>query len=46
MKIVSKAVFEAQEAARRSGGEPEKKYSTLKIIRALGEAWPEYRARL
>lgn len=47
MKMVSKEEFEAMEAARRASGATEvKKYSTLKIIRALGDEWQNYRARL
>lgn len=47
MKIITAKTFEAQEAARRaSATESIKKYSTLKIIRALGDDWPNYRNQL
>ena len=47
MKIITASVFAAQEAARRaSATEPIKKYSTLKIIRALGDDWENYRKLL
>ena len=47
MKIITSKVFAAQEAARRaSATEPIKKYSTLKIIRALGDDWENYRKLL
>ena len=47
MKIITSKVFAAQEAARRaSATEPIKKYSTLKIIRALGDEWENYRRKL
>nr|DAI95135.1 MAG TPA: hypothetical protein [Caudoviricetes sp.] len=47
MKIITSKVFAAQEAARRaSATEPTKKYSTLKIIRALGDEWENYRKQL
>jgi len=47
MKIITASVFAAQEAARRaSAAEPMKKYSTLKIIRALGDEWENYRKQL
>lgn len=47
MKIITAKTFEAQEAARRaSAAEPIKKYSTLKIIRALGDDWTTYRRQL
>lgn len=47
MKIITAKTFAAQEAARRaSATEPTKKYSTLKIIRALGGDWTEYRIKL
>lgn len=47
MKIITSKVFAAQEAARRaSATEPIKKYSTLKIIRALGDDWENYRKQL
>lgn len=47
MKIITARVFEAQESARRaSAAEPIKKYSTLKIIRALGDDWAMYRKQL
>ena len=47
MKIITSKVFAAQEAARRaSATEPTKKYSTLKILRALGDEWENYRKQL
>ena len=47
MKIITAKTFAAQEAARRaSATEPIKKYSTLKIIRALGDDWENYRKLL
>ena len=47
MKIITASVFAAAEAARRaSAAEPMKKYSTLKIIRALGDEWENYRKQL
>ena len=47
MKIITSKVFAAQEAARRaSAAEPTKKYSTLKIIRTLGDEWENYRKQL
>lgn len=47
MKIITASVFAAQEAARRaSAAEPTKKYSTLKIIRTLGDEWENYRKQL
>ncbi len=47
MKIITASVFTAAEAARRaSAAEPMKKYSTLKIIRALGDEWANYRKQL
>ena len=47
MKMITVKTFEAQEAARRaSAAEPIKKYSTLKIIRALGDEWSVYRQKL
>ena len=47
MKIITASVFAAQEAARRaSAAEPIKKYSTLKIIRTLGDEWENYRRKL
>ena len=45
MTIMSAAEFEARSAARSGTGAPVK-YSKLAVIRALGSAWPEYRARL
>ena len=47
MKIITAKTFAAQEAARRaSAAEPTKKYSTLKIIRTLGDEWENYRKLL
>ena len=47
MKIITAKTFAAQEAARRaSATEPTKKYSTLKIIRTLGDEWENYRKLL
>lgn len=47
MKIINAKTFEAQEAARRAEAvESIKKYSTLKIIRALGDEWSVYRQKL
>lgn len=47
MKIITSKVFAAQEAARRaSATDPIKKYSTLKIIRSLGDEWENYRKQL
>lgn len=47
MKIITSKVFAAEEAARRaSATDPIKKYSTLKIIRSLGDEWENYRKQL
>lgn len=47
VKIITAKTFEAQEAARRAAQTAEvKKYSTLKIIRALGDEWENYRKQL
>lgn len=47
MKIITAKTFEAQEAARRAVKPAEvKKYSTLKIIRTLGDSWEPYRKQL
>lgn len=47
MKIITAKTFAAQEAARcASATEPIKKYSTLKIIRTLGDEWENYRKLL
>lgn len=44
MRIFDKETFDAIEARRRADAVPQvKKYSTLKIIRALGDQWPVYR---
>lgn len=44
MRIFDKETFETIEAQRRASEIPRvKKYSTLKIIRALGDQWPAYR---
>lgn len=47
MKIITAKTFEAQESARRAAApDPVKKYSTLKIIRTLGNDWARYRKQL
>lgn len=47
VKIITSKTFEAQEAARRAAQTAEvKKYSTLKIIRTLGDEWENYRKQL
>lgn len=47
MKIITAKMFEAQEAARRAAQTAEvRKYSTLKIIRTLGDSWEPYRKQL
>lgn len=47
VKIIPSKTFEAQEAARRAAKPAEvKKYSTLKIIRTLGDEWENYRKQL
>lgn len=47
VKIITSKTFEAQEAARRAAQTAEvKKYSTLKIIRTLGDSWEPYRKQL
>lgn len=44
MRIFDKETFDVIEAQRRASAVPRvKKYSTLKIIRALGDQWPTYR---
>ena len=47
MNIIDRETFAAMEAVRKAGARPAvKKYSTLKIIRALGDEWPAYREQL
>ena len=47
MNIIDRETFAAMEAVRKAGARPAvKKYSTLKIIRALGDEWPVYREQL
>ena len=47
MNIIDRETFAAMEAVRKAGARPAvKKYSTLKIIRALGDEWPVYRDQL
>ena len=47
MNIIDRETFAAMEAVRKTDARPAvKKYSTLKIIRALGDEWPAYREQL